>query len=213
MGIITSKDMSGFAHIDSILPEVNKRISMLRRLKEYFPKKTLLMLARANIVPKILYGSEIWCNVSSSHERGVLQKVELLYKEAIRAALGEWKSNRTSSEELWERSGIEKPGRTILRKVAIAGFDIYNDTGAWRFLERDVQFRAERERRTQYENILPVLPDACSLRNRATRVYNCLPQEMKTINFGTRDATLKVFKSFFNNRADMIEEEIRSRYF
>ena len=213
LGIVTSKDMSGFAHVDSILPEVNRRISMMRRLREYFPQRSLLTLVKANIVPKILYGSEIWCNISSGHERGVLHKVELLYKEAIRAALGEWRNNRTPSEELWEKSGIERPGRTVLRRVAIAGFDIYNDTGAWRFLEREVQFRAERERRKRYEDILPVLPDACSLRNRATRIYNCLPQEMKNINYGTREETLKVFKSFFNNKVEMIESEIRSRYF
>merc|ERR1711978_663443 len=98
--------MSGFAHVDSILPEVNKRISMMRRLREYFPQKSLLTLVKANIVPKILYGSEIWCNISSGHERGVLHKVELLYKEAIRAALGEWRNNRTPSEELWVSLGV-----------------------------------------------------------------------------------------------------------
>ena len=213
LGIITSKDMGGGAHIDSIQSEVNRRISMIRRLREYFSSDTLIKLVKANIVPKILYGSEIWCNVTSDHEGGVLKRVEILYKEAIRAAFGEWRSKRTPSAVLWEKSGIEKPGRTILRRVAIAAFDIYNDTGAWRFLERKVQYVADRERRLPYDGILPVLPKACSLRNRATRVYNCLPSGMKGINLGTREDTLKFYKAFFNNHASAIEEDLKKRYF
>ena len=213
LGIVTARDLSGHAHIDSILSDVNRRIGMIRRLREYFSATTLLKLVKANIIPKVLYGSECWCNVTSEHEKGVLQKVELLYKEAIRAAFGYWKGNRTPSEVLWERSGIEKPGRTILRKVAVAAFDIYNDVGSWRFLRREVLFRAERERRKPYEGLLPVLPEVGSLRNRATRVHNCLPIGMKSINYGTRERTLKVFKSFFNNRAEDIEEELKNKYF
>ena len=118
------------------MPEVNKRISMIRRLREYFSSSTLLKLVEANITPKMLYGAEVWCNVTSGHESGVLKRLEILYKEAIRAALGVWRGSMMSSETLWEKSKMEKPGRIILKRVAVAAFDIYNDTGAWRFLER-----------------------------------------------------------------------------
>ena len=212
LGIVTSNDMSGMHHLDSVTSEVNKRISMIRRLREYFPQKTLITLVKSCVMSKLLYGSEVWCNVSSSHEKGVLQRVEVLTKKAIRAATGDIRGD-VSSEALWEKSKVERPKRTILRKVAVAAFDIYNVHGAWNFLKRETHFKAERSRRTPYEDQIPVLADACSLRNRATRVQNCLPAEMKELSFDNRYRTLQIYKRLFNINVERIEDDLRMKYF
>ena len=212
LGIVTSNDMSGMHHLDSVTSEVNKRISMIRRLREYFPQKTLITLVKSCVMSKLLYGSEVWCNVSSSHEKGVLQRVEVLTKKAIRAATGDIRGD-VSSEALWEKSKVERPKRTILRKVAVAAFDIYNVHGAWNFLKRETHFKAERSRRTPYEDQIPVLADACSLRNRATRVQNCLPAEMKELSFDNRYRTLQIYKRLFNINVERIEEDLKMKYF
>ena len=213
LGIVTSRDMNGADHLDSITSEVNKRISMIRRLREYFTHKSLIHLVKSCIVSKLLYASEIWCNVTSDHEGGVLKRVEILLKKAIRAAMGEWSRSGLSSEELWKRSGVEKPGTTVLRKVAVAAFDIYNIRGAWGFLRREVYFTAERERRTPYEDQEPVMATAGSLRNRATRVQNCLPKEMKELSSVDRFHTLRLFKRLFNRNVEQIEANVRTKYF
>ena len=213
LGVVTSRDMNGMDHLGSITSEVNKRISMIRRLREYFTRKSLIHLVKSCVISKLLYASEIWCNVTSTHGKRVLERVEILMKKAIRAAMGECSRNGLSSEELWRRSGVEKPGRTILRRVAVAAFDIYNIRGNWTFLRRNVYFTAERDRRTPYVDQESVMAEAGSLRNRATRVQNCLPKEMRELSSVDRYHTLRLFKRLFNMKAEQIEETIRKKYF
>ena len=213
LGVVTSRDMNGMDHLESITSEVNKRISMIRRLREYFTRKSLIHLVKSCVISKLLYASEIWCNVTSTHGKRVLERVEILMKKAIRAAMGECSRNGLSSEELWRRSGVEKPGRTILRRVAVAAFDIYNIRGNWTFLRRNVYFTAERDRRTPYVDQESVMAEAGSLRNRATRVQNCLPKEMRELSSVDRYHTLRLFKRLFNMKAEQIEETIRKKYF
>ena len=186
---------------------------MIRRLREHFTQKALIQLVKSCIVSKLLYASEVWCNVTTDHEKGVLTKVETLMKKAIRAAMGVKSGSGISSEELWKQSGVEKPGRTVLRRVAVAAFDIYNLRGAWGFLKREAYFTADRERRTPYEDQEPVISDVGSLRNRATRVQNCLPKEMKELCSVDRFHTLRLFKRLFNKNVEQIEENIRRKYF
>ena len=54
---------------------------------------------------------------------------------------------------------------------------------------------------------------AGSLRNRATRVQNCLPKEMKELSSVDRFHTLRLFKRLFNRNVEQIEANVRTKYF
>ena len=179
LGVQLSKDLSGQAHLDSIKSEVGRRISVIRKLQGHFPFGVLQQFIKMNIQSKLHYALEAWSNVVSRGGRRLLEKVDLLTKESVRASLGIFKSSRIASDELWKVSGLERAEMVALQKTTMAAFQIYHEKGAWGFLRPELPERPQRDRREQYRDLVPVEMEAKSLANKAAVVYNGIPKLMK----------------------------------
>ena len=207
LGVQLSKDLSGQAHYDSIKLEVGRRISVIRKLRGHFPFEVLQQFIKANIQAKLHYALESWSNVTSKGGKRLLEKVDLLTKEAVRASLGLYKGSRIASEKLWEWSGLEKAEMVALQKTTMAAFQIYHEKGAWEFLRPELPERPQRDRREQYRDLVPVELEAKSLANKAAVVYNCIPKLMKYA--GNLKDWKKLYPQFKNTILGDINERLR----
>ena len=180
LGIHLSKDLQGRGHLDSLKLGINGKIGVIRKLRHYFPRRVLYRLIEANISSKLFYAIECWLDCTSAKGQHLIDEVDVLIKHSIRAAQGQWRGSRVPSETLWETSGLVRTRTVVLRRTAMAAFEIFNPQGSWGFLRQTVHHVADRERREQYRDLAQVDVTSHSLVNKAARVYNVMPQLMRS---------------------------------
>ena len=180
LGIHLSKDQQGRGHLESLRLGINCKIGVVRKLRHYFPRRVLYRLIEANISSRLFYAIECWLDCTSARGQHLVDEVDVLIKHAIRAAHGQWRGSRVASETLWEMSGLMRTRTVVLRRTAMAAFEIFNPQGSWGFLRQDVHHVADRDRRGQYKDLVQVDVASHSLVNKAARVYNVMPQLMKS---------------------------------
>ena len=212
LGIHLSKDLQGRGHLDSLKLGINGKIAVIRKLRHYFPRRTLYRLIEANISSRLFYAIECWLDCTSAKGQHLIDEVDVLIKHSIRAAHGQWRGSRVPSETLWEMSGLVRTRTTVLRRTAMAAFEIFNPQGAWGFLRQTVHHVADRERRCQYRNLAQVDVTSHSLVNKAARMYNVMPQLMRSAS-NEKDFK-KLLNRFVNNTQQHGElwESLKSKF-
>lgn len=94
----------------------------------------------------------------------------------------------------------------------MAAFEIFNPQGAWGFLRQTVHHVADRDRRCQYRDLAQVDVTSHSLVNKAARMYNVMPQLMRSAS-NEKDFK-KLLNRFVNNTQQHGElwESLKSKF-
>ena len=100
LGILIDNKLSFEKHIQHVKSKLNKGNAILRMVREYLPKKTLLDTYYANIQPHIDYGVNIWGHTSKTH----LISLERQQRKSIR--LMNFRRKRDDTTELFKNDKI-----------------------------------------------------------------------------------------------------------
>jgi len=65
LGVTFDPLMSWSDHINQMSSSISKRCGIIRRIKHYIPRDTLIMLANALVMPNFDYCSSVWSNCSN----------------------------------------------------------------------------------------------------------------------------------------------------
>ena len=68
LGIQVSNEFNWKLHVDQLITELNKRIGLMRRIRNRLPRRKLLMVAEAIFNSKIRYGIALYLNPVSEKE-------------------------------------------------------------------------------------------------------------------------------------------------
>lgn len=81
LGLIIDCNLSFKSHIDYISGKLSKNLGILYKVQSFLPKRVLLTLYHAIVLPYLTYGIEAYCNASISN----LNKVIVIQKKCIRS--------------------------------------------------------------------------------------------------------------------------------
>ena len=62
LGIQVSSDITWNLHVDQLITELNKRIGLMRRIRNRIPRRKLIMMAETMFNSKIRYGIALYLN-------------------------------------------------------------------------------------------------------------------------------------------------------
>ena len=108
-------------HIDSICQKVSAGIGIMRRIKPYVPRKTLIDIYNGLVMPYFDYCSPLWDTCSI----GLQDKLQKYQNRAARVISGA--SYETRSTDVLESFGWETLEKRRLRSKAILMYKILND--------------------------------------------------------------------------------------
>lgn len=86
LGFIFSKNLSWKCHLENLVPELRKRIGILRRLTWQMPTKVVARMIEPIFTSKLRYGIEVIADVLNPHDQ-VIKKLSSLHRLAMKAAL------------------------------------------------------------------------------------------------------------------------------
>lgn len=101
LGVVVDEQLSWKKQIDNVVTKVSKGIGMMRRMKKFVPKSTLVRVYNAIILPHFDYCSLVWDNCSDY----LIEKLQKFQNRAARVITGRTYETRTSDvlEELdWQ---------------------------------------------------------------------------------------------------------------
>ena len=65
LGVKLDSSLSWSARIDNLCKNVSKRTGIIKRVKNFLPHQTTVMLSNALVIPHFDYGSSVWSNFST----------------------------------------------------------------------------------------------------------------------------------------------------
>ena len=83
LGVKLDSSLSWSAHIDYLCNNVSKRIGIIKRVKNFLPHQTTVMLSNALVIPHFDYGSSVWSNFSTEFHN----KLQVLHNNLARIIL------------------------------------------------------------------------------------------------------------------------------
>lgn len=94
LGVIVDEKLKWHQQIDNVSKKVSKALGIIRRVKSFLPRKTLILLYNTVALPHFDYCSAVWGNCSKSLQ----EKLQKLQNRAARIITGD--SYETSSDEV-----------------------------------------------------------------------------------------------------------------
>lgn len=85
LGVIIDQNISWTSHIDYICEKASKSIGILYKIKDYIPKRCLISIYNALILPFFSYGTIIWGFTFPTH----VSRIHILQKRALRIICNE----------------------------------------------------------------------------------------------------------------------------
>lgn len=83
LGVKFDSKLSWSAHVDYLCKNVSKRIGIIRRVKYFLPRQTVLLLSNALVMPHFDYGSTVWNNCTAEHHK----RLQVLHNQLARTIL------------------------------------------------------------------------------------------------------------------------------
>ena len=83
LGVKLDSSLSWSAHIDYLCKNVSKRTGIIKRVKNFLPHQTTVMLSNALVIPHFDYGSSVWSNFSTEFHN----KLQVLHNNLARIIL------------------------------------------------------------------------------------------------------------------------------
>ena len=102
LGILLHEKLNFKKHIDSVLPKINKVISVIRKLRHSLPRKSLLTIYKAFFRPLIDYGDIIYDQPQNKSFCVKLKSVQYKAAVAITGAM-----QGTSCDKIYQELGLE----------------------------------------------------------------------------------------------------------
>ena len=102
LGILHDEKLNFKQHIDSVIPKINKGISVIKKLRHSLPRKSLLTIHKAFLWPLIDYGDIIY---DQPQNESFCEKLESLQCKATLAITGAIKG--TSRDKIYHELGLE----------------------------------------------------------------------------------------------------------
>ena len=102
VGILLHEQLNFKQYIDSVIPKLNTVISVIKKLRHYLPRKSLLKIYKAFLRPLIDYGDVIF---DQSQNESFSEKLESVQHKA---ALGITNAMQgTSRDKIYQELGLE----------------------------------------------------------------------------------------------------------
>ena len=113
----------------------------------------------------------------------VVECMERFAKEGIRGCLNLWKSDRKSSEWLWQKSGLKPTRFRLLERTLMSAFDILSPKGKWSWMmTRQTGMRSRGRAASEKSHIRALSrPDGDGLISKCVRVWSQVPKEIREI--------------------------------
>jgi len=114
LGVVVNNNLSWKDHAEDILPSINQRIGLLKRLSHQIPRKYLPQIANSIITTKARYGLAIFGSVRLCEEDpkvGFQQGIQVALNTAMRIVSGKRLIDRIPVESLSEATGIRSLNR------------------------------------------------------------------------------------------------------
>ena len=102
LGIILDERLNSESHIDKVLTKASTGIAVIKRLRNFSPRKSLITIYKVIIRPHLHSGDNIYDQPNNTTFR---QKIESFKYKAAHAITGEIQG--TSEEKLLEKLGLE----------------------------------------------------------------------------------------------------------
>ena len=83
LGVKLDSNLSWSAHIDYMCKNVSKRTGIIKRMKYFLPRQTIVMLSNALVFPHFDYGGSVWSNFSTEFHN----KLQVLHNNLARIIL------------------------------------------------------------------------------------------------------------------------------
>ena len=98
LGVKLDSQLSWSAHVDYMSKNVSKRTGIIKRMKHFLPRQTVVMLSNALVIPHFDYGSTVWSNTSAES----LNKLQVLHNNFKLARIILSADIRTSVNEMMD---------------------------------------------------------------------------------------------------------------
>ena len=83
LGVKLDSKLSWSAHVDYLSKNISKRTGIIKRVKHFLPRKTVVMLSNALVIPHFDYSSTVWSNTSAES----LNRLQVLHNNLARIIL------------------------------------------------------------------------------------------------------------------------------
>ena len=194
LGIIIDDHLTWTAHIDYLCSTLSAKISLLRQLSAYVPQEIQKLYYQSYILPLLDYGCNTWGTTSSAN----IERLSKLQKRAARIIL---KADfLTPSKLMFETLGwLSVPKRIFYNKAILTYKALNNLTPTYiTNLLTPISNTHSFSLRSQENGALCIPRSRSALYDRsfshsASKLWNSLPQNIRTIN------TLASFKTDLRN--------------
>ena len=106
LGIVFNKRMTWRSHLETLKPELQKRIAILRRLRMKLPTRAVCAMIEPLFTAKTRYALELTVDAFEDHGRDTtLKALHQLHRSAMKAALGISTRKHPSDATLFRRTG------------------------------------------------------------------------------------------------------------
>ena len=102
LGILHDEKLNFKQHIDSVIPKINKGISVIKKLRHSLPRKSLLTVYKAFLRPLIDYGDIVYNQPQNEYFCEKLKSVQYKTALAITSAM-----QGTSRDKIYQELGLE----------------------------------------------------------------------------------------------------------
>ena len=113
---------------------------------------------------------------------GNLRQLQVSLNEAMRAALGVFRQDRISIQELHKRCQVKSIQETFTHKLGKASFEYFHQEGGWKYLEpQEHVFSRTRNTRATNQGLLQMNRNGGDLIHKAAKIWNRMPQKMREL--------------------------------
>ena len=122
LGIILDEKLNFKQHVDNVILKVDKGISVIKKLRRYLPRKSLITIYKAFLRPLIDYGDIIY---DQPENESFCEKLESIQYKAALAITGAIQG--TSHEKIYKELGLESLKNRRWYKRLCCMFKIINE--------------------------------------------------------------------------------------
>ena len=170
LGVVLDEQLNWHNHIDNQCAKISKNIALLRRAKSFLTENALITMYNSLVLPHFTYCSTVWHNGNITH----IDKLSKLQKRAARVITNSGYDIR--STEILNRLNWEPIANILEQREQTMTFipqPIIPTRVTRSSSTTELLFRPQKCKTTTFQK---------SYFSRATRVWNCLPTNLRQPN-------------------------------
>ena len=191
LGVQVSSDFTWKSHVDKLIVELNKRMGLMRRMRNKIPRGKLLMIAESIFNSKIRYAIALYLNPVYEDEEvkartlsGEASRLQKIQNKMLRMVFGYKLQDKVNMEKLREHIQMLSVNQMNIYHVLVEAFNVINFGSSEKIQEKwlNSNVRVYSNRRQNNIQIPRVKHVKCQgFSWHGAKLWNKLPESIKSI--------------------------------